>query len=154
RDTLVLASTNGGRLDRAVTTAVRTVASSMGREVEVVHRDVGGPDRRVPFVAVAASLVGGFLAATAGAWYRGQTRTLGAGVRRFAWFSALSAVTGVVVLLVALPFGGSPRWAVVAAALVLAASTFTNALASLWGLGGIGLATALFGVTGVSLFSF
>ena len=155
RDRLLLSSSNGAALDRGVTRAARQASQALGRTLAVEHRDVGGPDRRVPFLVVAAALVGGFAVAGVTTWLRGSADSFAAGARRWTRFAAVSLAAGLVAGGVAALCGAGTSsvlgWAAVVALLVLVASTFTNALSGLWGLGGLAAASALFGVTAVSV---
>lgn len=153
-DTLTLSPSNGSALDQAVTEQARTLSASLGRTMKVTQADVDSADRRLPYLVVLASLIGGFVLAAIPFWRRGRIDRLREGVARHLEFAAISAALGAVVAVGAVAIGCSWRIGVVAGALVLVASTFSNALGALWGLPGLALASAITTVTAISMLSF
>jgi hypothetical protein len=149
-DTLYLASANGSDLNRALQRQIAEVERSFGRGVvvhDLVPARANDEGQRGVYVLTAACILIGFGVAITIAWRRGPVApTLARGAARLGVATAISVAVGVAVGMAgSLRYdGGFAGWWLLGALTVLAATSTTMALESLFGVLGIGVATTLF----------
>ncbi len=149
QDTVLIASANGGDLNRTVLGLTRIVESSLGRGVvvqDIVPTRVGDADARGVYVLVGLCVLLGFVAPIIITWLRGPVApTLARGLVRVTIVLGSATAVGLVIALVAAARydDGLLGWWLVAALTLAASATVTLALESLFGVQGIGVAAAL-----------
>ncbi|MEH3032661.1 MAG: hypothetical protein PGN07_01130 [Aeromicrobium erythreum] len=147
RSTVLLSSAGGRRLDATLETEVRAVAERFTTRTSVEHLD-GGPRRGardLAFVLAIVAVVLGWAGAVVGTLRRGSVdETFAEAVRRLATSAAWAAGVGVAAALVAGLAGSPVTLGLVAAVTTFTAAVTTDALQSLFGARGLGVATVLF----------
>lgn len=149
QDTVYLASANGDDLNRSVRSLLEGIERSFGRDVvvqDVVPSRSGDDDARGVYVIVGLCVLLGFVSPIVITWVRGPVaRTLRLGLVRLGIAAASATITGLLVALVAAARydTGVGRWWLITALTLLASATITLALQSVFGVLGIGVATAV-----------
>lgn len=146
---MLLASTNGADLNRAVLRVFVTVESSFGRDAvvqDVVPTRAGDEDAWGVYAIVGLCVLLGFVAPIVITGVRGPVApTLARGLVRLAIVGASATVVGLFVALAAAARydGGLPSWWLIASLTLAASATVTLALEGLFGVLGIGVAIAM-----------
>lgn len=149
-DTVLVAGANGDDLNRALAKQIGAVEASYGRRITV--RDVvpardGDSGHRYVVGFAAACMLLGLLSAVVITWQRGpRAVTLARGVQRLLVNALVGAVAGGILAAVAVQVydgTGFWRWWLLAALTVLAAAMTTQALLSVFGAYGLGVATTV-----------
>ncbi|MFI5429889.1 hypothetical protein [Aeromicrobium sp. UC242_57] len=149
RDVLYVASANGAALNRVIEREVDVFEGAFGRTA-VVHDLVpaknGDPGHRLVYVLAGVSVLMGLLVAIVATWRHGpRAETLLDGTRRFFATSVAAVVLGGLIgaFCAAYYDTGLGIWWLVTSLTILAATSTTLALQSVFGVFGIGVATTL-----------
>jgi hypothetical protein len=156
-DTVLVAGARGSRLNDVVADQVRTFERTFGRDVrlvELVPARAGDAGQRWAYAAVGAWLLVGFVIALVVTWRRGPVAaSFRLGARRL--LACATVAVGAALLIGATAAvrydGGFAAWWLAGALAVFTVTATTLALESLFGVMGIGAATALFILTGAPL---
>lgn len=149
QDTVLIASANGEDLNRSVLGLTKTIESAVGRDVvveDVAPTRDGDDSARGVYLLIGACVLLGFIAPIGLTWLRGPVAsTFARGVARLALVAASATAGGLVVAFVAaVRYDVGPMgWWLIAGLTLAASATVTLALESLFGVLGIGIATAL-----------
>ena len=155
QDTLYVAGANGAALNRDVLEIVEELEAQFGRSAvvrDLVPAEEGG--RGTVYALAGVPVVSGFIVAVVITWLGGPVpRTMRAGARRIVVVAAIAVVGGGVFGIVAHALGAGEvvTWWLLAAAVLQVCAMTTLALESVFGVMGIGAASALFVLTAAPL---
>ena len=148
-DRVYVASANGTELNQMVLDRITSVESSYGRRIAVtdlVPARSGDAAHRHTYLLAGLCVVMGLAVAVLITWRRGpRAETLAGGSRRLAASAAAAVALGGVLAVLAADYydTGVATWWLLASLTILAGATTTLALESLFGVVGIGFATAV-----------